>query len=328
MALLDIQIDLFQFKRLLENMDPEQTGLTREQLAGRLLYYIGRYKNTPDVTSQQAAALLAHAAEGFALLLEQQPEGLPDKLLETTAAAHIRANGLDAILDRPFATLTPVDRLYLLYLECYCGVLARDPETAGEHGIYIEKVQRTVGNIREADRVYGKDLPTRKRLLMAFKGPHGGAFQYGAAERRELLSGKGRLSLTVIDCSENNRALLKKLNIENKPVGNGLGYTSKLGVYDNLAVDETPEHESYLSRHKMQYAINNKGYLLDGRERNMLLKFTYRDLISLWPSVRYFIVNTYLRMDEDEETYRERRDFCEEIDFEGVYFPLEDAVRL
>ena len=40
MELLDIQIDLFHFKGLLDSIGTENQENTHEQLSGRLLYYI------------------------------------------------------------------------------------------------------------------------------------------------------------------------------------------------------------------------------------------------------------------------------------------------
>lgn len=43
MELLDIQIDLFHFKGLLDSIGTENQENTHEQLSGRLLYYIPQF---------------------------------------------------------------------------------------------------------------------------------------------------------------------------------------------------------------------------------------------------------------------------------------------
>lgn len=54
MELLDIQIDLFHFKGLLDSIGTENQENTHEQLSGRLLYYIAN--NHKDVYKMKTSS--------------------------------------------------------------------------------------------------------------------------------------------------------------------------------------------------------------------------------------------------------------------------------
>ena len=85
MELLDIQIDLFHFKGLLDSIGTENQENTHEQLSGRLLYYISKYKNSPSVTMQQANLMLSHVERLFKLMIVYKPEEFMECLLNTNA---------------------------------------------------------------------------------------------------------------------------------------------------------------------------------------------------------------------------------------------------
>ena len=144
MELLDIQIDLFHFKGLLDSIGTENQENTHEQLSGRLLYYISKYKNSPSVTMQQANLMLSHVERLFKLMIVYKPEEFMECLLNTNAGNELRKKGIGAVLERKFATLIPLDKLYLLYLEYYCRELVIQGNLSESVRCDSEMVLRTV----------------------------------------------------------------------------------------------------------------------------------------------------------------------------------------
>ena len=234
MELLDIQIDLFHFKGLLDSIGTENQENTHEQLSGRLLYYISKYKNSPSVTMQQANLMLSHVERLFKLMIVYKPEEFMECLLNTNAGNELRKKGIGAVLERKFATLIPLDKLYLLYLEYYCRELVIQGNLSESVRSDTEKVLRTVDEIREAERIYAEQMPVDTLLLKVFDKMFEGKIKLETSERIDLLAGRGRLSLTVVPQSENNNKQLAQMKIACKPISEGVAHLSKIGVYDNL----------------------------------------------------------------------------------------------
>ena len=305
MELLDIQIDLFHFKGLLDSIGTENQENTHEQLSGRLLYYISKYKNSPSVTMQQANLMLSHVERLFKLMIVYKPEEFMECLLNTNAGNELRKKGIGAVLERKFATLIPLDKLYLLYLEYYCRELVIQGNLSESVRSDTEKVLRTVDEIREAERIYAEQMPVDTLLLKVFDKMFEGKIKLETSERIDLLAGRGRLSLTVVPQSENNNKQLAQMKIACKPISEGVAHLSKIGVYDNLGVDAVAKNE-----------------------RNMLMSLSYRDLTTLWPSVRYFIVSQYAHTGEDEQQFKNRKDFCHALAQEDCLSPLGGPVSM
>lgn len=331
MGLLDVQIDMYHFKRLLQSLATDRNGLTPEVFSVRTIYYIGKYKNSPDVTEQQMAVVLRYADMCFSLMLEHKPEEFLNEILQTIAATHIRTYGLDALLDKPFSTLSCVDKVYLLYLELYCAALRSNTPRMDYRAKDVDRALETVEKLRNVDKTYTNKLPTREILIEPFEKLENGKFKLEEKDKMDVFFGRGVLSLQVICRSDNNRKLLSDMHIAYKAIEEGLAYPSKIGVYDNLFVDSNGENDLYMVEHGIPFAVNEKGYLISRPECDTLLMLTYRDLVKLWPTVRYFLVSKYMLEDDDETEFPKRKDFCKAIDQIGLFCPLPDpinAVRL
>ena len=328
MELLDIQIDLFHFKGLLDSIGTENQENTHEQLSGRLLYYISKYKNSPSVTMQKANLMLSHVERLFKLMIVYKPEEFMECLLNTNAGNELRKKGIGAVLERKFATLIPLDKLYLLYLEYYCRELVIQGNLSESVRSDTEKVLRTVDEIREAERIYAEQMPVDTLLLKVFDKMFEGKIKLETSERIDLLAGRGRLSLTVVPQSENNNKQLAQMKIACKPISEGVAHLSKIGVYDNLGVDAVAKNERYMVARKIPFAVNEKSYLIGDTKRNMLMSLSYRDLTTLWPSVRYFIVSQYAHTGEDEQQFKNRKDFCHALAQEDCLSPLGGPVSM
>ena len=328
MGLLDIQIDMYHFRRLLQSLATDRNGLTPEVFCVRVIYYIGKYKNSPDVTEQQMAVVLKYADMCFSLMFEYKPEEFLNEILQTIAASHIRTYGLDALLDKPFSTLSCVDKVYLLYLELYCTTLRSNSARMDYRVKDVDRALETVEKRRNADKPYANKLPTREILIEPFEKLENGKFKLEDKEKSDIFSGRGIFSLQVICQSDNNRKLLSDMHIACKPIEEGLAYPSKIGVYDNLFVDSNGENDRYMVEHRIPFAVNENGYLISRPECDTLLMLTYRDLVKLWPTVRYFLVSKYMLEDDDETEFPTRKDFCKAMDEVGLFFPLPDPINI
>lgn len=318
MELLDIQIDLYHLKQLLCMQD----SVPHELVCNRIVYYIGKYKNSPAVTEQQMEIIQEYVDNCFSLMIVHKPEEFLNEILQTNAAMDIRMRGLDALLDKCFAKLSALDKVYLLYLEFYSGFLEQDGNLAD----LVNRVRSLTDKIRYADKVFADKIPYSQQLIHVFEMLYEGNFKLEGIRKSNVLSGCGYLELTVICQSENNRKLLSDMHIACKPIVEGLAFPSKMGVYDNLAVDIKEENRKYMEEHEIPFVMNEKSYLIDSTQRNTLMLLTYRDLIKLWPDVRYFIVSKYMMEEEDEKTFCDRIDYCRALDGELHFSPFPPPV--
>ena len=180
--------------------------------------------------------MLSHVERLFKLMIVYKPEEFMECLLNTNAGNELRKKGIGAVLERKFATLIPLDKLYLLYLEYYCRELVIQGNLSESVRSDTEKVLRTVDEIREAERIYAEQMPVDTLLLKVFDKMFEGKIKLETSERIDLLAGRGRLSLTVVPQSENNNKQLAQMKIACKPISEGVAHLSKIGVYDNLGV--------------------------------------------------------------------------------------------
>ena len=171
-------------------------------------------------------------------------------------------------------------------------------------------------------------MPVDTLMLKLFDKMFEGKIKLETSERIDLLAGRGRLSLTVVPQSENNNKQLAQMKIACKPISEGVAHLSKIGVYDNLGVDAVAKNERYMVARKIPFAVNEKSYLIGDTKRNMLMSLSYRDLTTLWPSVRYFIVSQYAHTGEDEQQFKNRKDFCHALAQEDCLSPLGGPVSM
>lgn len=326
MELLDIRTDLYQFDKLITKLIAGDSEFSDEQVCGKLLYHITKYRNSPQVVQMLCDAILEYKEAFFALMLQYAPELFMEKLLETSAAKGIYNKGLDGVFERPFGKLNAFDKVYLLYLEFYCNALLKGSRQTDKCVGNLEKVNRTLANIRQAEEIYAKHIPTKELLLGFIRGLNFAGFRLKVADGAHVVSGYGRITLTVIDKTDKNRATLEDMRIEYKEIQDGLAYLSKIGVCSSLSVDLNPDNERYMGKNKIPYNVSDASLIISSTETNMLMRLTYRDLISLWPSVNTTVVQKYMLKGMDERVFMYEKCFCEAVDDQMSFIPLSDPV--
>lgn len=328
MELLDIQIDLYHFKRLLKGLADGDDTLSHETVANRLELMIDKYSNSSLVTEKQMGIILEFADTCFSLMITEKAESFMDTLLQTRDGLHLRERGLRALLEKPFATLYSIDKVYLLYLEFYCNFLGDHPELKET----VDMVRKTVGEIRYTDNIYQEQLPYPSVLAETFEKMDDGNFRLTGEKRRDVFSGCGFLGLVVASHSGNEHRYLNENRIACKPIAEGMAFPSKMGVYDNLQVEATDENRKYMESHNIRYAVkfseNKETYIIDSDQRNTLLHLSYRDLISLWPKTLYFVLSTYMLETDEEKDFVRRKDYCWALAPDFLFTPLSAPAKI
>ena len=314
MAILDYHIDFFNFKLQLTRLNENSTDLNGQDVVNRILHYIQKYGHSAQITLNQAELLLRSKSHVFPLMLQYAPERFMQTVFSTSAAAYVRLYGLVSLINRPFASLNDLDKLCLLYVESYCAALDDGQKLANSTA--ISKIEYAASLIRQVEKVYEKVFPSVSFLKELYAGASGESVEITEEDWQNILTGKGRTGLTIVPNTENNRNRTATERIACRPLKDGLAFVDKTGMYYNMIVEEAPERQHYMDKHNIAYKVGDNGYVIDTNDPDALLAFSYLDLYSLWPKIRYFQASRPMLADDDEQEFMKSRIFCSAAPFD------------
>ena len=324
---LDIYHDLYSFRLQLDRMvkggDDEDAPF---YICQKAIYFIRKYRNSEEVTMKQMEIVLSLANKVIPFLVKHSKCVFLEELLATRACDLLRSAGINIILNTKFGRLDAIDQVYLLFLEYVCFQLKQDIEVKKVENSDLELFLLTTGNIRRVEQFYAKYIPMRQFMVDEFKriNPQ---IALTKQDEKDIVAGRGRMGLNIFPKNEESKKEIGRRKCVCKEVKHGLAIACKFGLYANLEVEIKPRNSFYMESQKITFATNNDNYLIASPDCNPLMNARYRDLINLWPKVKYHVGSIPMTEDKSHFDFPRSVDFCRAFDLdEDTFSPLPDAI--